>query len=490
MKITNLRLRALSNYQRHPFRFATQVISLVTLVVGLITATYLVQQKTGLFTKAAPNEARYYFEPSTYSVSSQEEFWAKLWIDTCTGTSGCTGVSAANVTLRYDPSLLQVINSQGNPASSVTLGDYLSGQRLFTGWAENVVDSAQGEIRVSGYSADLSANQKTQPFSGKGVFISIRFKMLGGSGTTAQITYDYTPYTDQANKGKDGSSIFWAQSASEDILNLGSSANPVALRASVGTANVATLSLARVGTSSLNIGDTFDVRILVNSAQIKTVATDAVITYPPQLLAVVDANNNLYGVQITPGTIYETYTYAYSRGVDTTNGIIDLSGYTLTGTDPLSNSLFATIRFRVLSQGNAALNFSFIPGRTDESNILEYQPGVDINQAKDVLNSVQNLSLSLGSASASTPTPTPKPASTPTPTPKPISTPTATPVACNDRWDFDHNCCVNGADVSMMVARWGPITQDSNRFVDLDSNSKVNGADISILVAHWGGACR
>ncbi len=420
------------------------------------------------------------FEENSLVVSGGQEFWVKLFIDSCQGNDGCADVSAASVMLYYNPSQLQVIDNQGNPATSVTLGDYETGSRIFPSWAENSVDVTNGVIRVSGFMADLQSGERGTSFSGRAVFISVRFRTLISNGS-ASINFDYVPFSDTANKGSDGSNIFWAGAAFEDILNLGGIQNPLALRVDVGSS----LSLLRVTDSTpLNIGDEFDVEIRLNSGGVNTVATDVVIDFPPSILEVVDANPTIDGIQITHGTVYEGYEYL-SAGVDNSHGVIDLTGFTTSGTGSLEGVSFATIRFKALASGTAEVAFRFTPGLKNESNILEYQAGVEITEANDVLAGVTNLNIEV-LASEPTPTPTLTPTPTSMPTPTLSLTPTPLPTLVPRRGDLNSDYCVNGADVSIMVYYWGYVSGVGN-LADLDNNGKVNGADIAILVAYWGG---
>ncbi|GEM_PF-2771421 len=501
MKISDLK----SNFKFVSQRFRIiSVLQILIMVVGVFVTVFLIRETAEYRLRAAPQEAVYYFETTSRNVTPGEEFWAQLFIDSCRGSGGCADISSAGVTLKYNPLKLQVIDAAGNPANSVTIGDYATGSRIFPSWAENSVDNTNGTIKVSGFMANMQTGEKGTPFNGVGIFISVRFRVLMASGTT-QVTYDYVPFSDTANRGSDGSNIFWAGAPFDDILNLGDSPNPTALTVSIVQPQGASLSLVRADTTSLDKGNRFDVNVVVNSGGARTVATDVIIRYPTNLLRVIDADSSTSGVQVTHGNIYENYEYANATGIDTKNGIIDLSGYTLTGTQPLSDAIFATIRFEVLDAGTATLTFDYTEGRRDESNILEYQPGVDIQVANDLLQSVSSLALVLSAKTGVSPTPTSVPTATPTPiptatpTPRPTATPTptsvpptATPTTCFRRGDISspRDCCVNGADVSVMVARWGWITKETDSYVDLDGNSKVNGADISILVANWGGTCR
>jgi formylglycine-generating enzyme required for sulfatase activity len=55
--------------------------------------------------------------------------------------------------------------------------------------------------------------------------------------------------------------------------------------------------------------------------------------------------------------------------------------------------------------------------------------------------------------------------------------------------DLTNNGSVDGADLSTVLAYWGPRTQDPSSIAsDLDGSGRIDGADLSMLLANWG-AC-
>ena len=50
--------------------------------------------------------------------------------------------------------------------------------------------------------------------------------------------------------------------------------------------------------------------------------------------------------------------------------------------------------------------------------------------------------------------------------------------------DIYHDGIINGADLGIVLAEWGPVTPTTNS--DLDHNGRVDGADLGLLLAHWG----
>ena len=50
--------------------------------------------------------------------------------------------------------------------------------------------------------------------------------------------------------------------------------------------------------------------------------------------------------------------------------------------------------------------------------------------------------------------------------------------------DIYHDGIINGADLGIVLAEWGPVTPTTNS--DLDHNGRVDGADLGILLSRWG----
>ena len=53
--------------------------------------------------------------------------------------------------------------------------------------------------------------------------------------------------------------------------------------------------------------------------------------------------------------------------------------------------------------------------------------------------------------------------------------------------DLDGDGAVNGADLGMLLGKWGPVTADpASAAADLDRNGTVDGADLGMLLGAWG----
>ena len=104
-------------------------------------------------------------------------------VDIRLDTSGASVTAADILNLNYDPSLLEVQDSDsGVSGVQIKGGTLLSTTNVF-----NSVDSAKGIIRFS-QTVPIGSGQS---YRGQGVLASVTFKVLG-SGTTA-LQLDYTP---------------------------------------------------------------------------------------------------------------------------------------------------------------------------------------------------------------------------------------------------------------------------------------------------------
>ncbi len=133
--------------------------------------------------------------------------------------------------------------------------------------------------------------------------------------------------------------------------------------------------------TSLTVGEEVTVAVSISSTAL-TDGTDLVINYDSKFLEVVPAQ----GVQtpIAVGSIYSQYP---NNKLDTLRGIITASGISSEKNGILANGIFGTIVFRAKAMGSAQVSINYLPGATNESNVIETATG------KDVLGGVQNLQL-------------------------------------------------------------------------------------------------
>ncbi|MBM2820757.1 MAG: hypothetical protein HW405_517 [Candidatus Berkelbacteria bacterium] len=146
-----------------------------------------------------------------------------------------------------------------------------------------------------------------------------------------------------------------------------------------------TVSLALTPSSgTYRVGNTFSANVILNTGGNETSGADAIITYNPLDLEVIDVFGTIPGVQVQPGTLYPTYP---GNKVDPTAGKISVSGAILGGTKGYNGTgTFAKVTFKVLrAAATSPVNFTFTPGGTTDSNVASTkEPG------KDLLNEVTN----------------------------------------------------------------------------------------------------
>jgi len=198
------------------------------------------------------------------------------------------------------------------------------------------------------------------------------------------------------------------------------------------------------------VGDNFDVNLILNPGGQEVVAVDAVLSFNKSLLEVVDIN-------IAPGlsTNFKTFAPVNTSGnfdkaqiiAQANNaGILSFGALTFDWTaDAVTNPVnavvnpLATIIFKAKIEGSSTISFCFknnaddscqeavIQGSTPDTNIVN-------SNGNDVLGTADSIVIEAESPGGptATPTPTTTPISTPTPTPtvtpaQPTNTPTPIP---------------------------------------------------------------
>jgi len=130
-------------------------------------------------------------------------------------------------------------------------------------------------------------------------------------------------------------------------------------------AEAATLSLSP-SSGTYTVGETFDVEIRLNTGTDETDGTDVHFLRFSSSLEVVDADAGKTGTQIRAGSLY---TNTIKNSVNNTAGTIDFSQTTSGGAHYTGSGTLATITFEVKSSGTANVDFDFISGSTDDTNV-------------------------------------------------------------------------------------------------------------------------
>lgn len=149
---------------------------------------------------------------------------------------------------------------------------------------------------------------------------------------------------------------------------------------------------------SLRVGDTLDVAINIDTANIQTDGTLTILQFDPNYLEVVDAAAGQEGTQITAGTFYPMI---LSNSVDNGKIVFKDSSDVANGTSISGMGTLATIRFKAKQVTNKTdVNFVFTAGSnsTDSSGLAEHGTG------NNILSSVGNASYAINSPSVPAPT--------------------------------------------------------------------------------------
>lgn len=125
-------------------------------------------------------------------------------------------------------------------------------------------------------------------------------------------------------------------------------------------------------------GDTISVSVEVNSPQVSN-GIDVVAKFDPNLLSAIDGD-------IRQGTIFSLYPLLSVEP----SGVVRISGIATPGSVGFSGKdIFATVNFKALKSGKAAITLEFTPGSTADSNIVGAESG------KDLLEEVGNLEITI-----------------------------------------------------------------------------------------------
>jgi len=143
-------------------------------------------------------------------------------------------------------------------------------------------------------------------------------------------------------------------------------------------------------TGSHTTGTAFNVEIKVNTGGQDTTSTDAVIVFDNQLLSVDN---------VTYGSFYSTVLHSEQNSKLYISGMVDSAGTVKNGTGTL-----ATVSFKGLTAGTAALSFECEAGRTDDSNVSKND--VDSTDILDCA-ALTDASYTLTGSTIASPTPDP-----------------------------------------------------------------------------------
>lgn len=139
------------------------------------------------------------------------------------------------------------------------------------------------------------------------------------------------------------------------------------------------LSLEAVG-QDFKVGKVVTVNVRVNTGGHQTGGIDLVFIFDPKILEATPAS-------LIKTTIYPDYP---QMRVDSKVGLIQISGISgVEGKTFKGEGILATINFRAKAVGETILKIDYEKGKTNDSNVVESETGLDI------LEDVNNLSLTI-----------------------------------------------------------------------------------------------
>lgn len=161
-------------------------------------------------------------------------------------------------------------------------------------------------------------------------------------------------------------------------------------------ASAATLSVSPAS-GSVAVGETIEVKILLDTAGAASNGVDAKLNFDPSVFQVVDAAPGTSGTQILAGSLFSNTTL---NTADNGAGTISFSQANSGGTNYTGSGTLATITFSAVKAASAsAVTFKYQSGSTTDSNVSK-------SDNTDLLGGVTNGSYTVTAAgSSSTPTP-------------------------------------------------------------------------------------
>ncbi len=159
-------------------------------------------------------------------------------------------------------------------------------------------------------------------------------------------------------------------------------------------AQAATLSLSPTsGTHA--VGDSFEVKINLDTSGVATSGTDAYVRFDPNVLTVVDSQAGTDGTQIQAGTLYSQTSF---NSVDNSTGKVSFSGSKTGGSPGYTGSgTLATITFQAVKEASStSVSFDFTQNSTTDSNVISNA------DSTDALTNVTNASYAITAAAGTT----------------------------------------------------------------------------------------
>ncbi|MBI4130393.1 hypothetical protein HY468_03695 [Candidatus Roizmanbacteria bacterium] len=152
-------------------------------------------------------------------------------------------------------------------------------------------------------------------------------------------------------------------------------------------------------TKTAAIGETFTVDVVANTGGSEVSGADMYITFDSNKLTLLDIQN---------GTIFEQYV---GKEINNATGKASISGLVGFESTLFSGSgTYATLQFKAIDSGAAAVNFDFTAGNSRDTNLVDFNSGLDIltsvTNGTYTISGVANQTSSSGNTSTTTTTTT------------------------------------------------------------------------------------
>lgn len=246
--------------------------------------------------------------------------------------------------LNYNPALVEVQDENSSLA-----GVQIAPGTLMPTTAANTVDAGLGRIAFS----QVISGSTT--FTGTGVLATVRFRVLGPGSANVAFTFTQGNTAD-TNIASAGTDVLTSVAGGAYTLVTPPPPPPTIL---------APLLYAYSPSGTKATGTSFPINIMLDTRGNAIDGADIIMTYNRSLVKVIDANSSVAGVQIMPGTLMAST----RANIVNTYGSIEFSQTTSANASFSGSGVLATINVQALAPGTANFTFTFIKGRTTDTNI-------------------------------------------------------------------------------------------------------------------------
>lgn len=136
-------------------------------------------------------------------------------------------------------------------------------------------------------------------------------------------------------------------------------------------------------TTSIKKGQSFTVKALLNTFSNQTSAADLTIKYDPAFLTLIATDS----AKAKPFENSEIYQKTVFNSLNSKQGLATMSAVSEEGKPFSGDALLTAMAFKALKVGPTEITIVFTPGETRDTNI--------VSETKDILESVQNLSITI-----------------------------------------------------------------------------------------------